>query len=236
MDPRLLRYYNLELQHLREMGAEFARQFPKVAGRLGMDGIEVADPYVERLLEGTGFLAARVQLKLDAEFPRFTQRLLEMLYPHYLAPTPAMLIAQFQPVPGETNLASGFTLPRGAPFRSLLGHSDAAACEFRTAQALELWPVELTQARYFSFAADLPLNRLPLSGKVRGGVRLRLRTTGGLKFGQLSLDTLHLHLGGAQEVAYRLLELIGGNMLGALAWPADGKGGWHHFIAPRISA
>lgn len=232
MDPRLLRYYNLELQHLREMGAEFARQFPKVAGRLGMDGIEVADPYVERLLEGTGFLAARVQLKLDAEFPRFTQRLLEMLYPHYLAPTPAMLVAQFQPVPGETNLASGFTLPRGAPFRSLLGHSDAAACEFRTAQALELWPVELTQARYFSFAADLPLNRLPLSGKVRGGVRLRLRTTGGLKFGQLSLDTLHLHLGGAQEVAYRLLELIGGNMLGALAWPADGKGGWHHFIAP----
>ena len=86
MDPRLLRYYNQELQHLREMGAEFARQFPKIAGRLGMNGIEVADPYVERLLEGTGFLAARIQLKLDAEFPRFTQRLLEMLHPHYLAP------------------------------------------------------------------------------------------------------------------------------------------------------
>ena len=26
MDPRLLQYYNLELQHLREMGAEFAEQ------------------------------------------------------------------------------------------------------------------------------------------------------------------------------------------------------------------
>ena len=26
MDPRLLHYYNLELQHLREMGAEFARR------------------------------------------------------------------------------------------------------------------------------------------------------------------------------------------------------------------
>ena len=36
MDPRLLQYYNLELQHLREMGAEFAQQFPKVAARLGM--------------------------------------------------------------------------------------------------------------------------------------------------------------------------------------------------------
>ena len=36
MDPRLLQYYNLELQHLREMGAEFAEQFPKIAARLGM--------------------------------------------------------------------------------------------------------------------------------------------------------------------------------------------------------
>ena len=53
------------------MGAEFAREFPKIAGRLGMENLEVADPYVERLLEGFAFLAARVQLKVDAEFPRF---------------------------------------------------------------------------------------------------------------------------------------------------------------------
>ena len=90
MEPRLLTLYNGELQHLREMGAEFAREFPKVASRLGIDGTEVADPYVERLLEGAAFLAARVQLKLDAEFPRFTQRLLEIVYPSYLAPTPSM--------------------------------------------------------------------------------------------------------------------------------------------------
>ena len=91
MDPRLLRYYDQELRHVREMGAEFAAQFPKVAARLGMHGIEVADPYVERLLEGFAFLAARVQLKLDAEFPRFTQRMLEIVYPQFLAPTPAMV-------------------------------------------------------------------------------------------------------------------------------------------------
>ena len=54
MDPRLLQYYNLELQHLRETGAEFAEQFPKIAARLGMHGLDVADPYVERLLEGVG--------------------------------------------------------------------------------------------------------------------------------------------------------------------------------------
>src|ERR687883_717551 len=105
MDPRLLNYYNRELQHLREMGAEFAREFPKIAGRLGLEAFECADPYVERLLEGFAFLAARVQLKIDAEFPRFTQHLLELVYPHYLAPTPSMAVVQLKPDLTEGNLA-----------------------------------------------------------------------------------------------------------------------------------
>ena len=73
MDPRLLEYYNRELQFVREMGAEFAQQYPRIAARLGIDGIECADPYVERLLEGFAFLAARVQLKIDARHPEFTR-------------------------------------------------------------------------------------------------------------------------------------------------------------------
>jgi type VI secretion system protein ImpG len=62
MDQRLLGYYGRELSYLRELGGEFAKQFPKIAGRLGLDSFECADPYVERLLEGFAFLAARVQL------------------------------------------------------------------------------------------------------------------------------------------------------------------------------
>ena len=74
MDPRLLEYYNRELQFMRETGAEFARAYPRVAARLGLDELECADPYVERLLERLRpFLAARVQLKLDARHPQFTR-------------------------------------------------------------------------------------------------------------------------------------------------------------------
>ena len=186
MDPRLLRFYNQELAYLREMGAEFAQQFPKIAGRLGMEGIEVADPYVERLLEGVAFLAGRVQLKLDAEFPRFTQRLLEIVYPNYLAPTPAMLVAQFQPLLSETNLAQGFTIPRGSSMHSQPGKSDATACQFRLAQDTTLWPLEITRAEYFTFAPDLPLNKLALPQPIKGGIRLRIKTTAGLILESLS--------------------------------------------------
>jgi type VI secretion system protein ImpG len=99
MDDRLLRLYEDELRFLRDMGGEFAAAFPKVAARLGLDAAEVTDPYVERLLEGCAFLTARVQLKLESQFPAFTQHLLEMVYPHYLAPTPSMAVAQFTPDP-----------------------------------------------------------------------------------------------------------------------------------------
>ena len=108
MDPRLLRYYNQELRYLREMGGEFAREFPKIAGRLGMEGMEVADPYVERLLEGCAFLSARVQLKQDAEFPHLSQHLLEMVSPNFTAPLPSMLVARLQPSTQDPNLLAGW--------------------------------------------------------------------------------------------------------------------------------
>jgi type VI secretion system protein ImpG len=219
MDPRLLQYYNLELQHLRETGAEFAQQFPKIAARLGMHGLEVADPYVERLLEGVAFLAARVQLKLDAEFPRFTQALLEIIYPHYLAPTPSMLIAQFQPDLNDPNVGSGPRVPRGSTLSGLQGPEDATACDFRTAHDVTLWPVEIVSASYFSFAPDLPLNTLPIAQRVRGGVRLRLKT-GGMKFSHTAIDRLSFYFSGRDDVANKLYELCLAAGLGTLVWPS----------------
>ena len=114
MDPRLLSLYEQELRYFRESSAEFARAFPKIANRLGIEGQEVADPYVERLIEATAFLSARVGLKLDAEYPRFTGHLLDIVYPQFLAPTPAMVVLQCSPDPDDANLANGPTLPRGS--------------------------------------------------------------------------------------------------------------------------
>ena len=230
MDPRLLRYYNEELRHLREMGAEFAVQFPKIAARLGMEGLEVTDPYIERLLEGFAFLAGRIQLKLDAEFPRFTQRLLEIVYPQFLAPTPAMLIAQLHPDLGDPALATGVRLPRGAVMNSQTGKAAATTCEFRTAHDVALWPLELTQVEYFTHAADLPMAAVPEWRKYRAGLRLRLRCTAGLDFSQLSLQDLRLHCTGIDDVAYRLHELVCGHTLGVLVLPGKRPAAWHEAI------
>jgi type VI secretion system protein ImpG len=237
MDPRLLQYYNLELQHLRETGSEFAQQFPKIAARLGMHGLEVADPYVERLLEGVAFLAARVQLKIDAEFPRFTQALLEIVYPHYLAPTPSMLVAQITPDPNDPNLAAGVTVPRGSTMTGALSPDDATACEFHTAHDVTLWPVEIVSASYFSFAPDLPLNALSMAQRIRGGLRIRLKTAvAGMKFSQIAIDRLCFYLGGRDDVANKLYELCHANGLGTLVWSPKSAAPRHDFIPSSIRA
>jgi hypothetical protein len=230
MDPRLIQYYERELRHLRAMGGEFAQQFPKIAARLSMNELEVADPYVERLLEGVAFLAARVQLKLDAEFPRFTQALLEIIYPHYLSPTPAMLVAQFVPDPGDPGLATGFKrVPRGSTVSGAVGGEVATSCEFRTAQDVILWPCRVSSASYFSYAPDLQLNTLPVASRIKGGVRLRLTATAGLKFAQTAIDKLRFFIAGDDAVASKLYELCSGSALGALV--VGKKGAAPEFIA-----
>lgn len=223
MDPRLLRYYNQELRYLREMGAEFAREFPKIAARLGIEGLEVADPYVERLLEGSAFLAARVQLKLDAEFPQLSQRLLDMVCPNLSAPVPSMLVAQMQPLP-DPNLLKGVVIPRGTPMSGAAPSISSTRCQFRTGQDVMLTPITVTSAEYFINAADLSLSTLALKERPRAGVRLRLTLPNGLSFAQVGFDSLRFYLGGLTDVAYKLQELILGACVGVLVGPPGRSG------------
>lgn len=208
MDPRLLKYYNRELHHVREMGAEFAREYPKIAGRLGLDGIDCADPYVERLLEGFAFLAARVQLKIDAEFPTFTQHLLQTIYPHYLAPTPSMGVVQLHPDPNEAGLAQGHLVPRDTLLRSVGGHDDRTPCEYRTAHDCVLYPLELIEAKYYSSATGLAAIGVQGASNARAGLRLTLRSTAGVPLSALQLDRLPIYLAGADELPSSVYENV----------------------------
>jgi len=224
MDPRLLNLYEQELRYFRESAGEFAQAFPKIAHRLGMDGQEVADPYVERLIEATAFLSARVGLKLDAEYPRFTGHLLDIVYPHFMAPTPSMAVVALAPDPDDANLAAGPTLPRGSGLRARQAAGQNTHCEFRTSRALRVWPVEVARAQYFTYAPDLPLAQHPRAREIRGGLRIVLRATAGLRFDQIALDELLIHFGGADDVAWKLHECVLGRPVGVWVQPLTPAG------------
>lgn len=211
MDSDFLEYYNRELNYIREAGREFAAQYPKIAGRLGMQGIEVSDPYVERLLEGFSFLTARIHMKMDAEFPQFTQSLLEVLHPHYVAPTPSMSVVQLQPDTKRGNLDQGFAVKRGTVLRARL--NDAKELRFTVGHHQELWPVELGKAEISGVPVDLPLKRMGLNGRnqpaVMSSLRMRFKVVGGARLNELkSFDKLSFFLNGQDIITHQLLELI----------------------------
>jgi type VI secretion system protein ImpG len=214
VDARLLEYYNRELRYLRELGGEFARDFPKIAGRLGLDSFECADPYVERLLEGFAFLAARVHLKIDGEFPRFSEQLLGLVCPHYLGPTPSMAVVEFTPDERQGGLKDGFALPRGTALRARLPRNDAT-CEYRTAHDVTLWPIEL-KALTVASASGVPEVRFP-GRTAKGSLTLRLRTTNGAPFARTPIDELTLFFRGGDTVTWRLFELVVNGAIGVAA-------------------
>lgn len=230
MDPRLLKYYNHELQHIREMAGEFALEYPKIAGRLGLDSIECADPYVERLLEGFAYLAARVQLKVDAEFPRFTQHLLDIVYPHYLAPTPSMAVVEMQPDLMEGSLQEGFLVPKATALRGQMYQGEQTACEYRTAHDLTLWPIELSEAEYLSGAGAVANTGVPSVAGLKAGIRLRLKATAGLKFHQIKLNNLPLYLRGTGELPMQIYEQLLANSIAVVVQPTKKPFTWQHTI------
>ena len=227
MDTRLLKHYEAELLYLRDMGAEFAEAYPKIAGRLGMEGVEVLDPYVERLLEGVAFLSARVQLELELQYPAFTSNLLEIVYPHYLAPTPSMMIAAFEPDGTNSAVKSGYVLPRHTTLRSRLTEGERTPCEFRTAADLTLWPVQVVEAEYIDGRGELVAAGVAgAAPDARAGIRLRLRRTDGEKMADLPMDSLTLHLPDGTGNPWALLELLCTQTKGLCGRSTDRRDDW----------
>lgn len=229
MDSRLLRYYNEELRHLRSTAGDFAREFPKIAGRLSLDEFACGDPYVERLLEGFAFLAARVQLKLDAEFPQFTQAILETVYPHYLSPTPSMGVVEFTFDTARSGISNGFGIERGTVLRSVIGTDERTACEYRTGHPVMLWPVRITQADYM--ARDLRLLKPPPSAAAAGAaIRIRLETHADMPFSNLDLDTLTFFIRGSEAFPMKIFEQIFAHGKNVLVQPVESPFAWQRVL------
>ena len=226
MDTRLLKHYEGELAFMRDMGAEFAQAYPKIASRLGMDGVEVADPYVERVIEGVAFLSARVQLELELQYPALTSHLLEIVYPHYLCPQPSMMIAAFEPDMQNAALEDGYVIERGSELRSVLGEDDTTSCVFRTSSDVTMWPVKITEAEYIDGRGELVAAGVARETEARAGIRLRIARHGDQPISELSLDTLTLFLNGSEGKNWALHELLSTQVTGVLGRSTDRRADW----------
>jgi type VI secretion system protein ImpG len=148
------RYFQQEMSQLKELGAAFSKAYPALAPMLSGP---VADPDVERLLEGVSFQTALLRQKLDDDFPEIVQDLIRIIWPHYLRPIPSTSTVAFTPKP---TLRQSATVPAGTPLASV--PVEGTSCLFRTCYDVEMHPLSIVDAIFEQPSGQPPQVRLVL--------------------------------------------------------------------------
>lgn len=159
MDDTFLSYYERELDLLRHASGRFADEFPKIAKRLQISGQECADPYVERLLEGTAFLTARIARKLDDGQSEFPETLLDQMAPAYNMPLVSRGIIRLRgDKPADLAAGALFTVPttllKGTP------------CTYALREPLCTSGLHITDSAYIE-RTEIPVKKAGVCGAVR---------------------------------------------------------------------
>lgn len=201
MTDDFLHFYNDELAHLRQAGRRFAAAHPEVAGRLRFSAEGVDDPLVARLTEAFAFLTAGLRQKLDDDLPELTDAMLDMLYPHLMAPVPATAIVRFTPRP---DLVAPYHLPAGTAIDS--EPVEGQRCRFHTVYPVALWPQALVAAELG--CRPTAAARLPEVPGARGLLRLSLARPAGQVAPLRWPGRLRLYLRGAAQDQRRLYALL----------------------------
>jgi type VI secretion system protein ImpG len=218
----LLPYYERELGIFRQYTREFSDRYPKTAGKLLIAGESSEDPHIERLIQSFALLTARVAKRLDSDYPKFTESLLESLYPHYLRPLPSYSIVQIGNRSGETSDVVS-TVARGSMLQS--APVQGVTCQFRTAYEVVLGPVTISRVQFTPFIEDTGLAlRLPLG--VTAGISVDIECDGdGISLGQGKLKKLRVFLDGEPSLRAALIDTL--FIRGAAAYvQPEGTGPW----------
>ena len=201
MEDSFLSYYEQELTYIREMGAEFARKYPKIAGRLLLEPDKSEDPHTERLIEAFAFISGRIHKKIDDDFPQITESLLNIIYPHYVNPIPSMTVVQFEPVMNNIS-ESGYIIGKSTKLFSK--PVEGTPCQFFTCMPVNIWPVEVLSAGF----KDPEV----LKNDAQQAIQLELKVTNELTFADLEWDSLRFFLNGQSHHVYTLYEMLLNNV------------------------
>jgi type VI secretion system protein ImpG len=201
MDDQLLNYYERELTFIREMGAEFARKYPKIAGRLLLEPDKCEDPHTERLIEAFAFISGRIHKKIDDDFPEITESLLSIIYPHYVSPIPPMSIVKFEPLK-QTIPPAGYSIAKKTALFSK--PVSGTPCQFTTSYPVTLWPIDVV-------SAGLRDPKKAVKG-AQQAIVIRLKTFNDLSFSQLGWEKLRFFLNGPHQHVFHLYELLFNNV------------------------
>jgi type VI secretion system protein ImpG len=229
MSKELYPFYERELAFIRQMSRDFATRYPSTAGRLLLEANTSSDPHVERMLEGFALIGARIQHRLDDEFPELTDGMLQQLYPHFMAPVPSIAILQFDHDHTRSTSGGAFRLQRGTMLRTQ--PVGGLSCRFRTCFDVDLVPVRVAEAQ--CLVPPFPQNIQAPSGTA-AVIRLRLESLGNLRLSAIPLESLMLFLNSDSQLAPLLYQALLNDAKAISASPVSGGKSPVSFLPGRL--
>lgn len=157
--------FERELRSLGELVKQFAEEWPEAAHLLELDGGMPGDPDMARLLEGVAWLCTRLQVRLDDGYESVCRQLLQLFYPDFIKPVPAMGILQFD----CTQLKDLGHLEKHTPFELVF---KGVPYHFQTCKSIDLLPVNMASLSMVS--EPLPASVLAFYPEMRSGLKLSL--------------------------------------------------------------
>ena len=154
MEKTFLDYYRANLHYIRSSAKDFAAEFPKIASRLEISAFDCEDPYIERLLEGTAFLAAKVDERISRGFPRMLESVVSAISPKSLFPNPSFGVV-------ACNFDSGKFSSSGIEIKSNeIMEVDVAftstKCKFSPCWSVNFAPIKIKDVKYDRKKAIVP--------------------------------------------------------------------------------
>lgn len=141
-----LNYYRDELSQLKTRASKFSEKYPEITKHLSCQHHIADDPHINRLIESFAFLTSQIKLQFDEQDNELIESLLYLLYPHVLSSIPAMTIAQID----NQHLINPIQLP---PNSILTTSGQQGDYKFTSPQAIQLWPIRISECRFVTHNA-----------------------------------------------------------------------------------
>lgn len=199
MANRLFEYYREELRYLYEQGREFSQIHGEEADLLDFERDAREDPFVRRLTEAFAFLTARVQMKLDDDFPQIAGALLEKLLPLSTRPFPAFTVVQLET--GDQVKPGGEFLPRKQT-RLLMDHH--ADVHLRTCYDTQCCALDIVSC---VLKRDFPESRHGYAKPAVSALKITIQGSEGLPLDAALNESIRFFISDA-NIPYEISELI----------------------------
>lgn len=170
MNNNFLDYYLKNLHYIKSSASDFAKNFPKIASRLDISQFDCEDPFVERLLEGSAFLAARIDEGINSNFTNILESVLNSLSSKSLCPIPSCAILELDIKQDELDTCLEITRDEFFDFK--LDFS-SVLCRYRPMWQSFLYPFKIDKLQY----VDKDLQTYAVAEDVKSLLILSLSTS-----------------------------------------------------------